>query len=187
MSKTKTVLGVDPGTTKTAYAVYSPSINGNIGTIKITGKIDNATFLNSIPEICSNFEVEYMAIEMMASMGMAVGQTTLETAVWIGRFLESWLTCKSKNNPGANQEPYQLIYRIDEKLHLCGTPRAKDANIRQAIIDRYGGVKGNVIGTKKAPGPLYGVSADMWAAIAVCLVASEVPEDQRSGKGSIRL
>ena len=54
------------------------------------------------------------------------------------------------------------------KLNLCGNPRAKDANIRQAIIDRFGG-KAAAIGTKKNPGPLYGVSGDVWAAIAVGL------------------
>ena len=40
--------------------------------------------------------------------------------------------------------------------------KAKDSNIRQALIDRFGPV-----GTKKNPGWFYGVSKDVWAAIAV--------------------
>jgi hypothetical protein len=56
----------------------------------------------------------------------------------------------------------KYIYRKDEKMNLCHSMKAKDANIRQALIDRFG-----VVGTKKSPGWFYGVSKDVWAAIAV--------------------
>ena len=70
----------------------------------------------------------------------------------------------------------QQVYRKDVKMHLCGSMRAKDTNIRQAIIDRYpasGGGKCPQIGTKKEPGPLYGVSKDIWSALAVAITYSE--------------
>jgi len=57
------------------------------------------------------------------------------------------------------------------KLHLCGSARAKDTNIRQALIDRYGGSA--AIGKKAAPGPLYGVSKDVWSALAVAVTAAD--------------
>jgi len=57
-----------------------------------------------------------------------------------------------------------LVFRRDVKMHLCGSARAKDANIRQALLDRLGPV-----GTKKAPGPLYGVKSHIWAALAVAV------------------
>ena len=53
------------------------------------------------------------------------------------------------------------------KLTLCGDARAKDPNIRAALIDRWGGSKAAAVGTKKSPGPLYGFKSDMWAALAV--------------------
>ncbi|HBC95047.1 MAG TPA: hypothetical protein DCZ10_19680, partial [Pelotomaculum sp.] len=56
----------------------------------------------------------------------------------------------------------ERVYRKDEKINLCGSMRAKDGNIRQALIDRFG-----IVGTKKSPGWFYGVSKDVWAAIAV--------------------
>jgi hypothetical protein len=60
----------------------------------------------------------------------------------------------------------ERVYRRDVKLHICGSQRAKDANIRQALIDCYGG-KVEAIGKKKAPGPLYGISSHAWSALAV--------------------
>ena len=54
------------------------------------------------------------------------------------------------------------------KLALCGSARATDANLRAALLDRYGG-SGRAIGTRKAPGPLYGVKSHAWAALALAV------------------
>jgi hypothetical protein len=42
--------------------------------------------------------------------------------------------------------------------------KAKDANIRQALIDKIGPQ-----GTKKDPGPTYGISKDVWSALAIAV------------------
>ncbi len=60
------------------------------------------------------------------------------------------------------------IKRLEVKIHLCHDSRAKDANIRQAILDRFGG-KEKAIGRMATPGPLMGVSGDLWAALAVAI------------------
>jgi len=105
-----------------------------------------------------------LAIEMIASYGMAVGKEVFETCVWIGRFWQVW--------PGVS---VTRIYRKDVKLHLCGTLKAKDTNIRQALIDKIGPQ-----GTKNAPGPTYGVKSHVWPALAVA-----VTFDETVRKGSI--
>ena len=102
-----------------------------------------------------------LAVEMIASYGMAVGREVFETCVWIGRFVEAW---------GGE---YVLVYRRDVKLFLCQSARATDSNIRAALIDRYGPGKEKAIGSKKAPGPLYGLKGDTWSAFAVALTAAE--------------
>ena len=71
------------------------------------------------------------------------------------------------------------VYRIPRKevvTALCGSSKANDASVRQALIDRYGG-KEKAIGKKKAPGPLYGVTKDVWSALAVAIVW----QDRRAG------
>jgi hypothetical protein len=103
---------------------------------------------------------------MVASYGMAVGATVFETCVWSGRFIERWLSGR------AYRPQPDRIYRKEVKMHLCGSMRAKDANVRQALIDRYGG-KEAAIGKKANPGPLYGMSGDCWSALAVAITAAE--------------
>ena len=45
---------------------------------------------------------------------------------------------------------------------------AAGARTRHALIDRFGG-KDAAIGRKAAPGPLYGISRDMWSALAIAV------------------
>lgn len=147
------ILALDPGTTHTGWVIYEA------GQVCRSGVSENAEILEMLDkEIPGNYP---LAIEMIASYGMAVGKEVFETCLWIGRFMQF-----------AGPWRVRLIYRKDVKLHLCASPRAKDANIRQAIIDRFGG-KAEAIGTVKKQGPLYGVKSHAWAALAVALTASE--------------
>ena len=82
-------------------------------------------------------EYDLLVIEMIASYGMAVGKTVFDTCVWIGRF---------KEIAEHRHTETEYIYRKDEKINICHSMKAKDSNIRQALIDRFGKV-----GTKKNP------------------------------------
>lgn len=141
------LIALDPGNEQTAYVLVDHG-----GNIIGQGIVPN----DQIVALFSNRRVRgaVLAIEMIASYGMPVGREVFETCVWIGRFIESW---------GGS---HALVYRRDVKHHLCNSAKAKDANVRQALLDRWGG-KAAAIGSKKTPGPLYGFSADMWAALAV--------------------
>jgi hypothetical protein len=139
----ETLLAIDPGNTHSAYAVFEA------GRLTKHGKLPNDLMADLI-EVNRRF-TDHMAIEMIASYGMAVSATVFDTCVWIGRFTQAF---------GADK--VTQIKRMDVKMHLCHDSRAKDANIRAALIDRFGEP-----GTKKNPGILYGVKADIWAAIAV--------------------
>ena len=122
-------------------------------------KVDNNELLQYIYDKCCGYfdSYNYVAIEMVASYGMAVGAEVFETVFWIGRF---WEIAKTNNK--------QLIYRKDEKMNLCHTMKAKDSNIIQALVDRFAfGIQNKGKGTKKNPGWFYGFSKDIWQAYAV--------------------
>ena len=59
-----------------------------------------------------------------------------------------------------------FIYRKDEKMNLCGSMKAKDSNIIQALIDRFAPNTPNKgKGTKKEPGWFYGFKKDIWLSL----------------------
>lgn len=151
------VLAIDPGNERSAFVVYE---NGRIWAKNI---FRNEVILNMLLQN-QHYESQHLAIEMVACYGMPVGAEIFETCLWIGRFIQAWGSA------------YTKVYRKDVKMHLCHSMKAKDGNIRQAIIDRYpatGGGKIPQIGTKKKPGELYGVSGDVWAALAVAITYTE--------------
>ncbi len=114
------------------------------------------------PDIKPDLLPDILVIEKIESYGMAVGASVFETCIWIGRFIEKWLHGKCK------EKPWVLLPRREVKLHLCGSARAKDSNVRTAILDRFGGKK-KAIGNKLNPGLLYGVKNDEWQALALAL------------------
>jgi hypothetical protein len=140
------LLAIDPGPAESAFVWWADDA------IVESGKVSNERLLESISDTHAAY-IDRCAIEMIASYGMPVGREVFETCVWIGRIMEAF---------GA--ERCDRLTRIEIKSHLCNSAKAKDGNIRQAIIDRMGPP-----GTKKAPGATYGISGDVWSALAVAL------------------
>ena len=141
-----TVLAIDPGDVRSAWVLYHD------GEILDKGLEPNHVVLDGLFHRSVGENAPHLAIEMIASYGMPVGKTVFETCVWIGRFIQEW------------GGPFTLVYRSEVKMHLCGNTRAKDGNVRQALLDRFGPP-----GTKKEPGITYGVSKDIWSALAVAV------------------
>ena len=151
------LLAIDPGPLYTAYVVYNTATRRPV----CGDKVLNSEMWKVFEDFWSGPEAKReVAIEMIASYGMAVGAETFETCIWIGRFMQHWWSAGI---------PIKLVYRREVKMHLCGSSAAKDPNVRAAIIDLYGGSDKVAKGTKKAPGPLYGFAADMFAALGVAL------------------
>ena len=141
------ILSIDPGNVESAYCIIDKETYKPI----VFEKIDNKLLREKLLSELRYYPIETVAIEMIASYGMPVGKEVFETCVWIGRFIET-IKC-----------PFTYyIYRKEEKINLCGSMKAKDNNIRQALIDRFGEV-----GTKKNQGWFYGFKKDIWSAYAV--------------------
>ena len=148
------VFAIDPGTTQSAWVLWDTDAEQilNMG-----------IHLNeNMPDIIHrNAKDALLAIEMIASYGMPVGKEVFETCVWIGRFVHAYA-------PSAMDNSRHYVYRLEVKSCLCHSAKAKDANVRQALIDRFGAP-----GTKKCPGKLYGVSKDIWSAVAVAVTFAD--------------
>lgn len=161
------ILAIDPGTTQSAAVVY----NGAESTLIEWKLLPNAEMLFFIDAVLP--VADFMAIEMVAAYGMPVGKEVFETCVWTGRFTERWSISQFHN--------VRFIYRTDVKLHLTHSRRSKDANVRQALLDKFGPGKELAIGKKATPGPLYGLSGDGWAALGVAVTAAEsTPQTERN-------
>ena len=161
------LLAIDPGSVASGVVLYDPVCSEPVVYAR---KVENETMLawlraKAIPR-AAEADVAFLTgphvlvVEMMRARGMPFSNEEMRTLVWLGRFIEAW---------GGE---WREVYRQDVKIHLCGTAKARDANIRAALIDRFGG-KDAAIGCKRAPGPLYGVKADAWSALALAATYAE--------------
>jgi hypothetical protein len=151
------ILAIDPGNTESAYVLMGEDYKP----VKF-GKIPNVDMLEEIGWTQMKTKI---VIEMIASYGMAVGKEVFDTCVWIGRYTQK---C------GGTAE---YVYRKDVKLNLCGQTKAKDANIIQALKDRFGDK-----GTAKQKGWFYGFKKDIWQAYAVGVTYLDITRRHDNGK-----
>lgn len=142
------ILAIDPGNIESAYCIIEKETYKPIE----FGKIDNQQMLKQIG-LFNN--IDCIVIEKVASYGMAVGKEVFDTCEWYGRFVQKY--CDTNNS-----QTIEYVFRKDVKINLCNSLKAKDSNIRQALIDRFG-----VVGIKKNPGWFYGFKKDIWSAYAV--------------------
>ena len=171
------VLAIDPGTTKSGWCLLED------GAPTDWGWDDNDLVRDLIQNPSDGWQE--LVIEDIGNYGTPMGRDTIETIKWMGRFdqahFDHW------------KEHTTFIMRPTIKTHLCGVASAKDGNVRQALIDRFGGDEVAVGGKKcqtckgkgwkgtgrpvceecngdkyeTPPGVLHGVSGHAWSALAV--------------------
>lgn len=151
------ILGIDPGSEFSAWCQLANGVPQG------SGKVGNSDLLHMLRRRA--IKADLLAVEGIASYGMAVGREVFDTCLWIGRYLEAW-----ERSGGVTK----LVYRREVKLFLCESMKANDANIRAALIDIFGPGKEKAIGLKKTPGPLHGLKGDEWSALAVGFTARGV-------------
>src|SRR5580692_5086820 len=140
------ILAIDPGPKESAWLWWDGTRILGLG---IDENRDVRNMLVRQRDVC------LMAVEWIEAMGMAVGKEVFETCLWVGKFVEAW------------DRPWKLVGRKSGvKMHICQSARATDANIRQALIDRFG-----ELGKKSSPGVLFGVKSHLWSALAVAVTA----------------
>jgi len=145
------VFAIDPGPVVSGWVLY----NTEDERVLAAGVESNGEVLWRV----GMSTAQAMLCERFEARGMPLGDSSITTIYWSGRFHQAW------------DGPAHFIRRRDVKLHLCGTARAKDSNVNAAIWDRFSGGKGMraAKGTKAKPGPLYGVTSHALAALAVAV------------------
>lgn len=164
------ILAIDPGNIESGVVLIrerdlkplvAEKINNEDLLMKIADRSYEEIARNEFEE--KEYEIRNVSIEMIASYGMAVGQSVFETCVFIGRLKEFISFCYQ-----CSDIDIKYIYRKDEKMNLCNSMKAKDSNIIQALIDRFAPNTPNKgKGSKKEPGWFYGFKKDIWQAYAV--------------------
>ena len=156
----KRVLAIDPGSSESGWVVYDtgegrPVLAGKTTNHAVHGMLSDPTV--------TGWDV--VVIEWTSPRGMLGSLQLFEALWWAGRFAE------------AASRTVVRLERGKVKEHLCGKTAAKDAMVTAALIDRFGGIGGRAaaVGVKAAPGPLFGVKADAWAALAVAVTYADDP------------
>ena len=156
------LLAIDPGTENSAWVQFDAAKRIILG----HGKEQNYFLLSRLSD-----EFEHVVIEQVQSYGKPVGQEVFTTVWWCGRFWEHAVNAGSC---------CVHVPRRDVKMHLCGTIKGiNDAVIRQRLIDLFGPGREKAIGTKKNQGPLYGLKADEWQALAIAVTFAETKHNTK--------
>lgn len=143
------VIGIDPGSGESAYVVWSGKkiMRHDIQPNSSLLRTDLLWVYGEYPQI-------EMVIEKVQCYGKSVGNSIFETVFWTGRFCEAW------------RGEFHRIPRINVKMHLCHDSRARDSNIRQALIDRF---EPDLKPRCRPAGVLKGISKDCWQALALAV------------------
>lgn len=178
------VLAIDPGPLSSAWLVYdkehrTPSEWAFEPNVEVLKSIETRLLY-----------VSFLAIEHIQhyGRGMPVGAEVFETCIWMGRFIQVFDT-----------KSWVLIKNPTIRTCLCGTATANARQIKQALIDRYGGKDKAIGGTRcpkckgkgwvgrgrpicpvcdghlwaHPPGPLHDLTEHIWSALAVAVCWSE--------------
>jgi hypothetical protein len=149
------ILAIDPGSSHSAYVVLSgDNVIGH-------DKVANHELLEILECNRMGMQVfaakpDHLVIELAESFGAKVWAQVFTTTLWAGRFVQAF---------GGD---FTTLGRRAIKLHVTGSTRAKDVQVRQCLVDMWGGEL-KARGSKQKPGPLHKLTADRWAALAVAV------------------
>lgn len=145
-----TIFAIDPGTAQSGWVLL---IDGQPAEFAVE---PNDVVLNRL-RLGTGADV--VVIEEVRPYGIT-GKEILRTVRWTGQFEEA-------------AHPATVAWRDRHSvlMHICGSTRAKDGDVRSTLIDRWGGP-----GAEKKGGPLAGFKSHVWAALAVAVTYFDKPD-----------
>ena len=161
------IIGIDPGPEHSAWACWLGSNETSVS----TGDIDNAEARGLFRWDFQLISTDTVVIEWLVPYNVPASKGVLNTCRWVGHFEDmAW-------QQGAH---VVLVDRPTIVRHFCGNTSWKDKQgnrqavtkpmVKQALYDRFGGDRKAAVGTKKKPGPLYGIKGDHQFDALACAV-----------------
>lgn len=142
------ILAIDPGTKRTGMILWD-SDDECVIDCNLFECFDDV--FGYVCDSYCNFRHDILVVEGIQPLGQILGKDTIDTILFIGGLIREF--------------PASVVYRSDIKMHFCHRMKGVgDANINSVLSSRFGGK-----GTKKFPGKLYGIRADIWSALAIAV------------------
>ena len=163
------ILGIDPGPVTSGVVLYDP-VRGVA--LEADAKMPTREALDIVRAYrWKEWDLSrcHLAMEMIVSYGQRIGMDTIGTIEYIGRIKEAW-------NRGDAFTTYKSRPEILE--HLTGAKNTSEKDVKFRLAELHPGGAG----TKKSPGPLYGVTSHAWSALAVAVVASDLLTKERKAQ-----
>lgn len=147
------VLGIDPGPTSSGLVMYSPAD-------EVVAWAESAASLSDVRQAMDSMSRgDLVLIERVESYGIP-GNSLLDTAEVVGRLREYG------EGRGLRVE---VMTRREVCRQLDVTGGGKDRQVREVCLALHGRERSVAVGTKRQPGPLYGVSGHAWQALGLVL------------------
>lgn len=156
------LLGIDPGPTASGLVVYELYGTGRPG--RVLRSYKQATMEQVRMELGTLAAAKLWhdtQVEVVLECTQAGPPSTqvVKTTEVVGRIMEG---CDGR------LLTWHAYYRREVLQALnCARKGNKDSLVRLACIELHGGDRAAAIGTKKNPGPLYGVASHAWQALGV--------------------
>lgn len=142
------VAAIDPGYRQSALVVFD-------GVIREHRIEENEALLERLEAECAVVADVLVLEQMQLFSGHGVGIEVFDSVYWSGMFAHAW-----------KPQPVARILRSRVRGHHQAS-KGGDSAVRAALISRFGPYKEDAIGSKSKPGPLYGIKADEWSALAI--------------------
>lgn len=167
------ILGIDPGEKSSGVVLFDSKANRVLDSYSDFDNRGLAVWLGANDGVWNlpnggSYEADCVVCEKPTAMGQPLSKNLVETIHWTGAMWWSWIDGDPKH--------WVWITRNEVKVAICGKCQGvKDAHVLCGVQERFGG-KDKCKGTKKEPGPCYGVSGHAWQALAA-VVACLGPTD----------
>ena len=158
------ILGIDPGPETSGMVLYRLAEDPRTGWGRVIRSRKDANLVELRAELTggdvrNGLNPNTFEVVLECTQAGPPSTAVVKTTEVVGRLMEA---CDTRGIRWHAYYRREVLQALD-----CAKKGNKDALVRAALIEIHGGTRQAAIGTKKSPGPLYGVSSHAWQALGV--------------------